>query len=291
MAGRVSQMQVYTPYPQDALRAPSEPINRENYEQFETNPVRLVSEQPVSTFSIDVDTGSYSNMRRILNAGQLPPHDAVRVEELINYFSYQYPVPDASDTPFTVNTEISQTPWNPETLLFRIGLKGFEVAAAERPAANLIFLIDVSGSMQSPDKLPLLKNAFRLLTKQLDERDTIAIVVYAGATGIVLEPTQGDQRAKIMNALDQLSAGGRTNGGAGIRLAYSLAQDAFIEDGINRVVLATDGDFNVGTVDFEALVDLVSERRQGGISLTTLGFGRWSSLPTKATAITPTSTT
>ena len=273
MAGRVSEMQVYTPYPLDALRAPSEPINRENYEQFETNPVRLVSEQPVSTFSIDVDTGSYSNMRRILNAGQLPPQDAVRVEELINYFSYQYPVPDASDTPFTVNTEISQTPWNPETLLFRIGLKGFEVAAAERPAANLIFLIDVSGSMRSPDKLPLLKNAFRLLTRQLDERDTIAMVVYAGATGIVLEPTQGDQRAKIMNALDQLSAGGRTNGGAGIRLAYSLAQDAFIEDGINRVVLATDGDFNVGTVNFEALVDLVSERRQGGISLTTLGFG------------------
>ncbi|MEE9135626.1 MAG: VWA domain-containing protein [Gammaproteobacteria bacterium] len=248
-------------------------MNRENYEQFETNPVRLVSEQPVSTFSIDVDTGSYSNMRRILNAGQLPPQDAVRVEELINYFSYQYPVPDASDTPFTVNTEISQTPWNPETLLFRIGLKGFEVAAAERSAANLIFLIDVSGSMRSPDKLPLLKNAFRLLTRQLDERDTIAMVVYAGATGIVLEPTQGDQRAKIMNALDQLSAGGRTNGGAGIRLAYSLAQDAFIEDGINRVVLATDGDFNVGTVNFEALVDLVSERRQGGISLTTLGFG------------------
>jgi len=147
------------------------------------------------------------------------------------------------------------------------------VAAAERPAANLIFLIDVSGSMQSPDKLPLLKNAFRLLTRQLDERDTVSMVAYAGATGIVLEPTQGDQRAKIMNALDQLSAGGRTNGGAGIRLAYSLAQDAFIEDGINRVVLATDGDFNVGTVDFEALVDLVSERRQGGISLTTLGFG------------------
>ncbi len=273
MAGRVSEMQVYTPYPQDALRAPSEPINRENYEQFETNPVRLVSEQPVSTFSIDVDTGSYSNMRRILNAGQLPPHDAVRVEELINYFSYQYPVPEATDTPFTVNTEISQTPWNPETLLFRIGLKGFEVAAAERPAANLIFLIDVSGSMQSPDKLPLLKNAFRLLTRQLDERDTVSMVVYAGATGIVLEPTQGNQRAKIMNALDQLSAGGRTNGAAGIRLAYSLAQDAFIEDGINRVVLATDGDFNVGTVDFDALVDLVSERRQGGISLTTLGFG------------------
>jgi len=273
MGRRISDMKAYSPYPLDALRAPSEPINRENYENFESNPVRLVSEHPVSTFSIDVDTGSYANVRRLLNAGQLPPQDAVRVEELINYFSYQYPVPDKSNTPFTINTELAQTPWNPETLLFRIGLKGFEVAAAERPAASLVFLIDVSGSMRSPDKLPLLKNAFRLLTRQLNERDTIAMVVYAGATGIVLEPTQGDQRAKIMNALDQLSAGGRTNGGAGIRLAYSLAQDAFIEDGINRVVLATDGDFNVGTVNFEALVDLVSERRQGGISLTTLGFG------------------
>ena len=273
MPGRVSGMHAYSPYPLDALRAPSEPINRENYENFESNPVRLVSEHPVSTFSIDVDTGSYSNVRRLLNAGQLPPQDAVRVEELINYFSYQYPVPDTSDAPFTINTEVARTPWNPETLLFRIGLKGFEVAAAERPAANLIFLIDVSGSMQSPDKLPLLKNAFRLLAKQLDERDTIAMVVYAGATGIVLEPTKGNQRAKIMTALDQLSAGGRTNGAAGIRLAYSLAQDAFVEDGINRVVLATDGDFNVGTVDFEALVDLVRDRRQSGISLTTLGFG------------------
>jgi Ca-activated chloride channel family protein len=273
IAGRVSDMKAYSPYPLDALRAPSEPINRENYENFESNPVRLVSEHPVSTFSIDVDTGSYANVRRLLNAGQLPPQDAVRVEELINYFSYQYPVPDKSNTPFTINTELAQTPWNPETLLFRIGLKGFEVAAAERPAANLIFLIDVSGSMQSPDKLPLLKNAFRLLARQLDERDTISMVVYAGATGIVLEPTQGNQRAKIMNALDQLSAGGRTNGAAGIRLAYSLAQDAFVEDGINRVVLATDGDFNVGTVDFEALVDLVRDRRQSGISLTTLGFG------------------
>ena len=273
IAGRVSDMKAYSPYPLDALRAPSEPINRENYENFESNPVRLVSEHPVSTFSIDVDTGSYANVRRLLNAGQLPPQDAVRVEELINYFSYQYPVPDKSNTPFTINTELAQTPWNPETLLFRIGLKGFEVAAAERPAANLIFLIDVSGSMQSPDKLPLLKNAFRLLAKQLDERDTIAMVVYAGATGIVLEPTKGNQRAKIMTALDQLSAGGRTNGAAGIRLAYSLAQDAYVEDGINRVVLATDGDFNVGTVDFEALVDLVRDRRQSGISLTTLGFG------------------
>ena len=273
MGRRISDMKAYSPYPLDALRAPSEPINRENYENFESNPVRLVSEHPVSTFSIDVDTGSYANVRRLLNAGQLPPQDAVRVEELINYFSYQYPVPDKSNTPFTINTELAQTPWNPETLLFRIGLKGFEVAAAERPAANLIFLIDVSGSMQSPDKLPLLKNAFRLLARQLDERDTISMVVYAGATGIVLEPTQGNQRAKIMNALDQLSAGGRTNGAAGIRLAYSLAQDAFVEDGINRVVLATDGDFNVGTVDFEALVDLVRDRRQSGISLTTLGFG------------------
>ncbi len=255
------------------LRAPSEPIDRENYAHFDDNPLRLVSEHPVSTFSIDVDTGSYTNIRRILNSGYLPRFDAVRVEEMINYFSYDYPVPDDNYTPFSITTEVAATPWNPDTLLFRVGLKGFDIADDERPAANLVFLIDVSGSMQSDDKLPLLKNAFRLLTRVLDERDTIAMVVYAGATGVALESTPGDQKAKILSALDQLSAGGRTNGGGGIRLAYSLAQGSFIDQGINRIILATDGDFNVGTVSFESLVDLVKERRESGISLTTLGFG------------------
>ena len=255
------------------LRAPSEPIDRENYAHFDDNPLRLVSENPVSTFSIDVDTGSYANVRRILNNGHLPRFDAVRVEEMINYFSYDYPVPGDNGRPFSITTEVTETPWNPATLLFRVGLKGFDVSDDERPPANLVFLIDVSGSMQSDDKLPLLKNAFRLLVKELDGLDTISMVVYAGATGVVLDPTPGDSKARILSALDQLSAGGRTNGGAGIRLAYSLAQDAYIDEGINRVILATDGDFNVGTVSFESLVDLVKERRESGISLTTLGFG------------------
>ena len=255
------------------MRFPAEPLDRENYAHLEGNPVRLVSEQPVSTFSIDVDTGSYANVRRFLNAGSLPPQDAVRVEELINYFSYDYEVPDSTGTPFSINTEVAATPWNQDTLLLQVGLKGYEVEAAQRPAANLVFLIDVSGSMQSPDKLPLLKNAFRLLTKQLMAEDSISLVVYAGASGVVLEPTAGNDKARIMNALEQLSAGGSTNGAAGIRQAYAMAEQAFIEGGINRVILATDGDFNVGTVNFEALIDMVQQRRSQGIALTTLGFG------------------
>ncbi|MEJ2137871.1 MAG: VWA domain-containing protein [Gammaproteobacteria bacterium] len=250
-----------------------EPVNRENYAHYSNNPVKRVSENPVSTFSIDVDTGAYSNVRRMLNDGYLPPQDAVRIEELINYFGYDYTPPRDSSAPFSINTEIAVTPWNPTTHLLRIGLKGYEMPREERPAANLVFLVDVSGSMQSPDKLPLLKSAFRLLTAQLGQQDSVALVVYAGGTGIVLEPTPGDRKATIMSAVDQLSAGGSTNGAAGIRLAYQMAEQAYIADGINRVVLATDGDFNVGTVNFESLIDLVEERRTGGISLTTLGFG------------------
>lgn len=255
------------------IRAPSEPINRENYEHLDRNAIHLVSEEPVSTFSIDVDTGSYANVRRMLNDGYLPPQDAVRVEELINYFSYDYALPRNTKVPFSINTEVATTPWNPDTHLLQVGLKGFEVESADRPSANLVFLIDVSGSMQNQDKLPLLKNAFRLLTRQLDARDSISMVVYAGATGIVLEPTPGNQKATILSALDQLRAGGRTNGAAGINLAYQMAEQGFIDGGINRVILATDGDFNVGTVNFEALIDMVEERRKKGISLTTLGFG------------------
>jgi Ca-activated chloride channel homolog len=250
-----------------------QPANTERYQHLDDNPVHLAAEQPVSTFSIDVDTGAYANVRRFLNAGQLPPQDAVRVEEMINYFDYQYAAPASRDVPFRVATEVAPAPWNPQALLMKIGIKGFEVAAAERPPANLVFLIDVSGSMQSPDKLPLLKNAFRLLTDQLTARDRVSMVVYAGSSGVVLEPTAGDQKHKIREAIDRLEAGGSTNGAEGIERAYQLAHDAQIKDGINRVVLATDGDFNVGVVDFEALVDMAERQRTSGVALTTLGFG------------------
>ncbi len=256
------------------VRLPREPLDRENYQDIETNPVKLASDEPVSTFSIDVDTGAYANMRRFLNQGVLPPSDAVRVEELINYFSYNYDVPDNTKVPFSVNTEISVAPWNNDALLLTIGIKGYEVPDEDRPPANLVFLIDVSGSMQSPDKLPLLKNAFRLMTNRLDDNDRVAMVVYAGASGLALESTPGDKKSKILHALSQLEAGGSTNGGAGIRLAYQVAADNFIEDGINRIVLATDGDFNVGTVNHDSLIDLVERNRDNGIELTTLGFGQ-----------------
>jgi Ca-activated chloride channel family protein len=255
------------------LRQPDRPIDRENYAHYDDNPIRRVAEHPVSTFSVDVDTGSYSNVRRMLRAGRLPPEDAVRVEEMINYFSYDYPVPDSADVPFGVTVEQAATPWNANTRLVQIGIQGFEPPAASIPAANLVFLIDVSGSMASPDKLPLLKNALKMLVRQLDGDDRIAMVVYAGATGVVLESTPGNQDATIIAALDRLSAGGRTNGAAGIELAYAQAQQGFIEGGVNRVILATDGDFNVGTVDFESLKDLAERKRETGIAITTLGFG------------------
>ncbi len=251
----------------------TEPIDRENYAHVEDNPVKLAAQHPVSTFSIDVDTGAYSNVRRFLNAGSLPPADAVRIEELINYFSYDYPVPENTARPFSITTEVATTPWNADKLLMQIGIKGYEVLADNRPAANLVFLIDVSGSMNSPDKLPLLKNALKMLTRQLRTEDRVSMVVYAGSSGVVLEPTSGDRQVEILRALDRLSAGGSTNGASGIRLAYQMAEQGFIENGINRVLLATDGDFNVGTVNFEALIDLVERKRKTGISLTTLGFG------------------
>jgi Ca-activated chloride channel family protein len=253
---------------------PVEPTDRENYAALDDNPVRLVHEHPVSTFSIDVDTGAYANVRRFLNQGRLPPTDAVRIEELINYFSYDYPLPRHRETPFSISTEMAAAPWNDEALLLSVGIRGYELDAEQRPPANLVFLLDVSGSMNSQDKLPLLKNAFRLLTRRLTGDDRVSIVVYAGASGLVLEPTAGDEQARILAALDRLHAGGSTNGGDGIRLAYSVAADAFIEEGINRVILATDGDFNVGTVNHESLIDLIERQRDKGIALTTLGFGQ-----------------
>ncbi|HVF18324.1 MAG TPA: VWA domain-containing protein [Steroidobacteraceae bacterium] len=247
--------------------------NTERYQHLDENPVRLVHEHPVSTFSIDVDTGAYANVRRFLNDGQLPPQDAVRIEEMINYFDYEYAPPATRDTPFRVATELSPAPWNEEALLLKVGIKGFDIAAKDRPPANLVFLIDVSGSMQSPDKLPLLKNAFRLLTDQLTAHDRVSMVVYAGSSGVVLEPTAGDQKHKIREAIDRLEAGGSTNGAEGIQRAYQLAHQAHMKGAINRVVLATDGDFNVGIVNFEDLVDLAERERTSGVALTTLGFG------------------
>ncbi len=261
------------PHPIDPIRPPYESVDRENYAHFDNNPVRRVAEHPVSTFSIDVDTGSYTNVRRFLRDGRLPVKDAVRVEEMINYFPYAYPSPTDTQTPFRLTTEIAPTPWNPHTHLLHIGIKGYEVPQQDLPPANLVFLVDVSGSMQSKDKLELVKLSLSLLSKQLEKEDSLSLVVYAGASGIVLEPTSGDQKAKIQAGIDALTAGGSTNGASGIRLAYNMAEQAFIENGINRVILATDGDFNVGTVNIEALKNLIEEKRKSGISLTTLGVG------------------
>ncbi len=247
--------------------------NRDRFADLRENGVVLVSEQPLSTFSIDVDTGSYSLVRKYLTQGQLPPANAVRSEELINYFKYHFAQPTQADHPFAISTEITRSPWNANTHLLQIGVQGYQQTAKSRPAANLVFLIDVSGSMQDTDKLPLLKNAFRLLVKQLGAEDRITLVVYAGASGLVLEPTPGDHQADILSALEQLSAGGSTHGSAGIKLAYAMAQQSFIKQGINRVILATDGDFNVGTVNHEALLNLVERNKRNGIALTTLGFG------------------
>jgi Ca-activated chloride channel family protein len=273
---RQGQARMAAPVPglmQNSIRPANEPLYRENYQHFESQSIMRVASNPVSTFSIDVDTGAYSNMRRWLNQGQLPPEDAVRVEEFINYFNYDYPYPENRDAPFQVSTEIAPTPWNTKTRLLRIGIQGYKVARTDLPASNLVFLLDVSGSMNSADKLPLLQKALTMLVGQLDARDSLSIVVYAGASGVVLPPTSGDRKADILAALQQLQAGGSTNGAAGIRLAYQMAQQGFIEGGVNRVILATDGDFNVGLASTEELIDLIQRKRKAGIALTTLGFG------------------
>ena len=246
-------------------------LDNEKYAHLDQNGILQVTDHPVSTFSIDVDTGAYSNVRRMLKAGQLPQPDAVRIEEMINYFSYDYPLPQGKNVPFSVTTEIAPSPWNQHTHLLQIGIKGQDVAKQLLPPANLVFLIDVSGSMGPAERLPLLTSALKLLTKQLREQDRVAIVVYAGASGVVLQPT--NDKAKILAALNRLQSGGSTNGAAGIEMAYAVAKQAYIPNGINRVLLATDGDFNVGTVSFEALKALIEEKRKSGISLTTLGFG------------------
>jgi Ca-activated chloride channel family protein len=254
---------------QPGYYAPQE--NRERYAGEAVAAVRSVADTPVSTFSIDVDTGSYANVRRMLNQGQMPPEAAVRTEEMLNYFRYDYPLPRDRSRPFSVNADMTTTPWNPETRLLRVGLRGYDLPRNERPAANLVFLVDVSGSMSSMDKLPLVQCSLALLADRLSPRDHVAIVVYAGAAGVVLEPTSS--RDAVVEALKNLHAGGSTAGAQGIQLAYDVARRNFSENGINRVVLATDGDFNVGLTDNQALINLVERERDAGITLTTLGFG------------------
>ncbi len=246
----------------------------EKYQAFKDNRVRSTATHPVSTFSVDVDTGSYSNIRRFLvKHRRLPPADAVRIEEMVNYFDYDYAAPRDLSRPFTVTTEVAPAPWNRDTHLLHIGIKGYKKHHTSLPPANLVFLIDVSGSMQGRDRLDLLKYGFRKLVKRLRPVDRVSIVVYAGASGVVLPPTPGSDKDAILDAIDSLQPGGSTNGGAGIELAYALAKQNFVSDGINRVILATDGDFNVGVVDHNALIDLIRRKRKSGIGLTVLGFG------------------
>ncbi|WP_252274090.1 vWA domain-containing protein [Pseudomonas subflava] len=247
-------------------------VYREQYQKIESSPVQAVAQQPVSTFSIDVDTGAYANVRRFLNDGSLPPKDAVRLEELVNYFPYAYPKPEG-DVPFSVATELATTPWNPETRLLRVAIKATELSAAELPPANLVFLVDVSGSMDRREGLPMVQSTLKLLVDQLRPQDRVALVTYAGNASVVLESTAGSEKAKIRTAIDQLTAGGSTAGESGIQLAYQEAQKGLLEGGINRILLATDGDFNVGISDFETLKQLAADKRKTGVSLTTLGFG------------------
>ncbi len=264
--GMVPPQQVPQPMPGD--------VDRENYEDVEQNPVKLVSEEPVSTFSIDVDTAAYANMRRYLENGTLPPMDAVRIEELVNYFDYGYPNAESAEEPFATSVSIVPSPWSEGRDLVQIGVQGYELVPDERPAVNLTLLIDVSGSMSNANKLPLAKKAIGLMIEELDEDDTIAIAVYAGAAGEILAPTPIFEKQKIYAAFENLSAGGSTAGGEGLRLAYSLAERNFREDGVNRVMILTDGDFNVGINNPEQLEDFVSRKRESGVYLSVMGFGQ-----------------
>ena len=260
------------PAPADVVAPPRE--MRDRVETFDSNPVRSALEDPVSTFSVDVDTASYSYVRRSLREGVLPDRDAVRVEEMINYFPYDWPGPADAATPFNTTVTVMPTPWNVDTRLMHVAIEGYELVPAERPASNLVFLIDTSGSMSDPDKLPLLKTAFRLLVAQLTDKDTVSIVTYAGSAGTVLEPTNGAEKAAILAALDRLESGGSTAGAAGIEQAYRLAEQSFVEGGVNRVMLATDGDFNVGPSSDEELQRLIEDKRESGVFLSVFGFGR-----------------
>lgn len=246
--------------------------NTEEYATIHENGFKTVLDKPLSTFSIDVDAASYSNMRRFINNGQLPPKDAVRIEEMINYFGYNYKNPTGKD-PFSINTELSRAPWNEEHLIVQVGLQGRKIEMDNLPASNIVFLIDVSGSMSAPNKLPLLRSAFKLLANELRPQDKVSIVVYAGAAGLVLPPTDGNDKKSMMEALDRLNAGGSTAGGAGIKLAYKTAMENFVDGGNNRIVLATDGDFNIGASSNAEMERMIEEKRKSGVFLTVLGFG------------------
>ncbi len=249
-------------------------VGRDQFQAIAQNPVKRVVEDPVSTFSIDVDTASYAFVRRQLNSGVLPQKAAVRVEELINYFDYAYPLPESREKPFAASVTVTPSPWKAGNKLIHIGIKGYDLEPAEKPRSNLVFLLDVSGSMNAPDKLPLLVNSFKLLLDTLGPEDSVAIVVYAGAAGTVLEPTKAAEKGKILAALDQLRAGGSTAGAEGIRQAYALAEANLDPEAVNRVILATDGDFNVGITDREELKSFIERKRKSGVFLSVLGFGQ-----------------
>ena len=246
--------------------------NTERYQKQPDQPVKAVAQEPVSTFSIDVDTGSYANVRRFLNDGGLPPEDAVRIEEIVNYFPYNYPLPTGTH-PFAIHTQTVDSPWQPEAKLIKIGIQAQDLAKKELPPANLVFLVDVSGSMDEPDKLPLVKKTLRILTEQLRPQDKVTLITYASGEALVLPPTSGDNKDEILRAINKLQAGGSTAGESALRMAYEQAQKAYVKNGINRILLATDGDFNVGVSSTDALKSMVAEKRKSGISLTTLGFG------------------
>lgn len=246
--------------------------NTESYAEVEENAFESPKQKPLSTFSIDVDNASYTNIRRFINNGQKVPKEAVRVEEMVNFFKYTYPQP-TDENPFSIQTEYSDSPWNKNNKLLKIGLQGRNIPITSLPNSNFVFLIDVSGSMSDDNKLPLLKESMRILVKELRKEDKVSIVVYAGSAGVVLEPTSGDEKEKIMDAFEQLSAGGSTAGGQGIELAYKLAQQNYIKEGNNRVIIATDGDFNVGASSDNEMEKLIEEKRKSGVFLTVLGYG------------------
>lgn len=259
-------------YAGNSIYQPAEDFNREGYSTIHENGYKEAIKTPLSTFSIDVDAASYSNMRRFLNNGQKPPMDAIRIEEMINYFNYDYPQPD-NGHPFAIIQELANCPWNNDNMLLHIGLQGEKIAMDNLPASNIVFLIDVSGSMSSPNKLPLLKKAFKMLVQQLREEDRVAIVVYAGSSGLVLPSTPGSKKQTIISSLEKLQSGGSTAGAAGLKLAYQVAAENFIEDGNNRIILATDGDFNVGQSSNAEMERLIEKERERGTFISVLGFG------------------
>ncbi|MCF6458617.1 VWA domain-containing protein [Pseudoalteromonas sp. MMG024] len=252
----------------------TQPQNQDSYLPSDSNGVFQTATTPLSTFSVDVDTGSYANMRSYLSMGQKPPQDAIREEAFINYFDYNYRVPEDKSQPFATFTELAPAHWSDERHILRIGLQGYDLPVSERKPSNLVFLVDVSGSMHNKNKLPLLVQSLTMMVKQLSARDTVSLVTYAGNTQVVLSPTKGNEKQTIIDALQKLQAGGGTHGESGIKMAYQAAKKAFIKGGVNRIILATDGDFNVGTTNIDALKEMIADKRKQGISLTTLGFGR-----------------